>query len=340
MVHQYNVKTLANALTLEERKSRIMSLDESALRLNIKSLLQVMIPNSVVEITHKPQERGKDLVIVQKTRFGTENTAIVVKTGNIGGQTMGEIPAIEDQVKQCFEFPATLSTIAGELNIDKVWVMIGGTFSGGGHERLSRRLSKVSTTVRIYDVTWLAEQFTDLYPQAFFEGVVIDFINEKIMQLESRKLVSKCSGTLSVSWVNPIVASIDDVISLNDQSLPFILERKCLPFSDLKKLMLHGGRNIILSGDPGTGKSTAISKIALDLYKEAFNKLEKKGETTETVIDIPMLIVARDLIDIDKVSDSFRIYIPDEKIRERFRINIILIDGLDEIPYNLRAKNN
>ncbi len=99
MSQTYDIATLAKALTLEERKRRLTSQDEATLRRNLKALLDAMLPDSVVEITHGPEERGKDLVIVQQTRFGSENTAIVVKTGNIGGKTMGAITEIADQVE-------------------------------------------------------------------------------------------------------------------------------------------------------------------------------------------------------------------------------------------------
>ena len=100
MPEEYDVQTLAKALTFEERKKRIMSLDENTLRFRIKSLLEKMIPKSVIEITHGTGELGKDLVIVQKTIFGSEVIGIVVKTGVIGGKTMGKVAEIDDQVKQ------------------------------------------------------------------------------------------------------------------------------------------------------------------------------------------------------------------------------------------------
>jgi len=336
MTEQYDLATLAKALSFEERKRRLMCLDEKDLRLSISKLLEKAKPNSVIEITHSAEELGKDLVIVEKGIFGKEVTAVVVKTGVIGGKTMGKVAEIADQVEQCFDHPASLKTITEPLKINRVWVMVGGPFTSKGHIRLNAKLARISTATQIFDITWLAEQFTTFYPQVFFEGAVIEFISEKILKLESKKMISKCAVNLSDAWVDPLVAGIDEVIGLDEHSITLVFKQKRLPFSNLRTLALQPGRKIVLAGDPGTGKSTALAKMSLDLFKDAFN-LIAKGEGKETeIIQIPILTSARDVLRAQTPEVFVDEQFGDCPARERFRVSILLIDGLDEVSHKER----
>lgn len=336
MIEQYDLATLAKALSFEERKRRLMRLDESDLRLYISRLLEKAKPDSVVEITHGAEELGKDLVVVEKGVFGKEVTGIVVKTGVIGGKTMGKVAEIADQVEQCFDHPARLKTITEPLKISRVWIMAAGPFTSKGHIRLQAKLAKISSAIQIFDITWLAEQFTTFYPQVFFEGAVIEFINEKILELESKKMISRCAINLSDAWVDPLVAGIDEVIGLDEHSITLVFEQKRLPFSNLKTLALQVGKKIVLAGDPGTGKSTALAKMTLDLFKDAFNVIAK-GKLKETeIIQIPILTSARDVLHAQSTEAFINEQFSDCPARERFSVSILLIDSLDEVSHKER----
>ena len=334
MVEEYDLRTLAKALSFDQRKKILSSFPEQDLRSHLRSLLAAMEPNSTVEITHGPSELGKDLVMINETRFGKEVTAIVAKTGVIGGRTMGKAEEIGRQVDNCLEHPARLKTVAGDLRIDKVIVMVAGDFTQQGQQRVEAKIK--NKPVKCYDSKWLVEQFTEYYPEVFFEGSVVDFLKAKILELEKTRVVSRYAMALSESWVEPLVATLESPITFDEEALTIIFEKSRLPFSQLKGIALTGGSRIILAGDPGTGKSTALAKLALDVLKDSFNLVvQQKLKDTDRVA-VPLLILARDIVKFEDCEALITTHIPQEETRNRFRVNLLLVDGLDEVSPSLR----
>ena len=336
MTDEYDLKTLAKALSFDQRKRMVAALAEAQLRPHLKSLLQQMEPASIVELTHGPEELGKDLVTVMETRFGRDVKAIVVKTGVVGGKTMGKVDEISSQVEQSFLHPAQLKTVADPLHVNEVLVMVAGEFTTKGQQRLKAKTKNMN--VRLLDLNWLVQQFTDYYPQVFFEGQVVDFLKEKIVELEQIRFVPRCTKALSESWVEPLVSTLESPIFLDDQAFTIIFQERRLPFSQLKQLALPGENRIILAGDPGTGKTTALAKLALDMLKDSFNRVIQNKFKDDDTIPIPLLVAARDIINVDDCGALLSKYVPQDEIRHRFEVKSLFVDGLDEIPSNLRSK--
>ena len=330
---RYDFKTLANDLSSDQRSRLISSLSEVELHPWLRNLLAAMEPNSTVEITHGTEELGKDLVMVNNTKFGNQVNAVVVKTGTIGGKTMGKVDEIVSQVNQCFEHPALLRSVSGSLVVREVWVIVAGEFTTKGQQRLAASLK--GKNVRRFDLKWLVDNFTEYYPQVFFEGKVVDFLKERILELERKKAVVKCATALSEAWVEPLVATLDSPVTFDEESLVITFEKGRLPFSQLKQYIGPGNNRVILAGDPGTGKSTALAKLALDMFKEAFNTVIKRKVDKGERITIPLLLLARDIVIVGNCEDLLASLIPSEAI-ERFGIGLLLVDGLDEVPSPLR----
>jgi len=336
MIQDYDLKTLAKALSFDQRKKFLESLSEADIREHLKGLLTSMEPASVVEITHGAEELGRDLVMVKETKFGQEVTAVVVKVGTIGGATMGKAEEIARQVEACFLHPAKLKTLVGEFLVEKVWVMVAGEFTRTGQQRLQAKIK--TKPVKLFDIKWLVERFTEYYPQVYFEGNVIDFLKGKIIELERTRIISRCTSALSESWVEPLVASLESPVTFDEEALTIVFEKNRLPFSQLKQIVLSSTpRRIILAGDPGTGKSTALAKITLDIFKESFNLVVRKKVESNTKINVPVLMLAKDIIRFNDVESLLAAYIPEEETRSRFNVTLLLIDGLDEIPPGLHS---
>ena len=68
----------AKALPFDKRKEIIMSFKETELHDYLKKLFELMEPDYIVEITHGINEYGKDLVIVKKDSFGSENKITII----------------------------------------------------------------------------------------------------------------------------------------------------------------------------------------------------------------------------------------------------------------------
>lgn len=184
MVKQTEISGMARMLPKKRRGEILMSFPEKELHEHLKTLLGKMEPNAVVEITHGQQEYGKDLVMVREDQFGRATIALIVQMGHIRGATLGNVDKIISQVRQAFDHRVRLKTVAEELNISEAWVTLAGVLSVNAHKRLEEELK--GRSIRIFDLNWLVENFTRDYPQVFFAGKLIDFLQEKIQTFEKK----------------------------------------------------------------------------------------------------------------------------------------------------------
>jgi len=334
MYDQSEIVQQAKALSKETRKNILMSFKEVDIYPHLKSLLTKMDPESLVEITHGHDEYGKDLVMVREDQFGQTVIAIVVKTGDIRAKTLGKIDEVKSQVNQAIDHPARLKTVSGHLAVSKVWVILVGEVSQQAHKRLETEVKTHDITV--YDLNWLIKHFTEHYPQVFFEGRVMDVLQERIQDLETKHMFCERGKTLSECFVNPLVAMVDVPLQYDaEEQFALIIKEKKMPFSRLKSL-LKANRRIILAGDPGTGKSVALAKLAVDMLRKASGHVVRGVSKRE--IEIPILVRAIGLLDFDNCEELVQEYIPHAEVRDRFKIVTMLIDGLDEAPPNRREE--
>ncbi|MDE0323504.1 MAG: restriction endonuclease [Candidatus Poribacteria bacterium] len=97
-----DLKTQAELLTKDLRRQIIMAYTETNLHKALKELFQKMHPNYTVEITHGPQELGKDLVIIKSDEFGSEVFGVVVKCGHIRGKTAEDVDLLKEHIDNVF----------------------------------------------------------------------------------------------------------------------------------------------------------------------------------------------------------------------------------------------
>ncbi len=323
---------LAKTLTFECRKDILSGFKETDLHKYLKELFSRMEQNYVVEITHGANEFGKDLVLVRDDQFGKSAFGIVAKSGDIRGESAGRIDEIKSQVEQAFDHPATLKSMYEDLNISEVWIVLAGELSGNAQERLEKQIKYKN--IRIFPIKWLVENFTIFYPQVFFEANVIDFLQVKIHDLESKHLFSKKGRTLSECFVEPLVALMDDPIDLNEEHLSVIVEKGRMPFLQLNSI-LKPGEKIILTGDPGVGKSMALSKLALDGFKKA-SELGARDTSVKHKIKTPILITAKSILSYPSGEELKKQYFGDPALLDRFEPSLLALDGLDEVSAEQR----
>lgn len=341
----------AKSLTRDTRLKVLTDFREKELHENLKELFQAMEPDYYVEITHGPSELGKDLVILKPDKFSLEVIGVVVKRGDIRGRTAGDVEditsrvestlskgderllrEIESQMKQSAVHEAKLKSVYQDLPISTVYVVLAGNLSKQARTRLQKE-SSIKTV--IFDIHWLIDKFTEFYPQVFFEGRAIDFVQKKTLELESNYGLEKMGKTLSEYYVEPLIVTFSDPINFDEPSpedIKILLNRKRMPFSRLGNLCAHRTK-LVLLGDPGTGKTGAMAKLAISMYQKAYQTLIKTSEKTgkSTEINVPILVTAQKLHESDSVEQLVGCYFESDVVFDRFGINVIMVDGLDEI---------
>lgn len=337
----------AKALSKEKRRKVLMSFVELDLHRHLKELFNAMEPDYTTEITHGPDELGKDLVIVRKDAIGTHVTGVVVKTGHIRAKTVGEVDEVKDQVQkafspgtekkirdiesqvqQAFAHPAEMKTIFRKLPVSKVLVVLAGDLSNPARKRLEGELGG---NVEVKDINWLIEGFTNYYPQVFFEAGTVDFLQKRMQQLERKHwLFNKRQINLSDYFVEPQVATPDIPLNLDEKTLALITKKRKMPFSQLRSLLTHT-RRIVLVGEPGVGKSAALAKLAIDMLTEA-SALIFRGISKEEIIQIPILVSAKELLNAGTAEELLRKHFVAPDVVGRLKVKVLMIGALDEVP--------
>ena len=340
------LKERAKTLSETVRRKIIMDYKEPELFEFLKELFQAMEPDYMVEITHGVREFGKDLVIVKADKFGMDVIGVVVKRGHIRGKTLGhvddlkrraasalsrteekKIQEIESQIEQAFDHPARTRSIFHELPVSKVFVILAGEFSNEAQTRLNRELASKTA---IFDVQWLVAKFTEFYPQIFYEGRAIDFLERKISELEENHRLGKSGKNLSEYFVNPLVMTLSDPINFDEENLTIIFKEKKLSFLNLEKICKKI-RKLILLGDPGSGKTGSMAKLTIEMYREACNLLFKKPGKVKEQVPVPVFVPARMLLEAESEQEFLGKYFESDEVRNQFKVDIIIVDGLDEI---------
>lgn len=326
MTEQSELKRQAQNLPMAERESRLLSLKETELHSYLKELFGRMDPHSLIEITHGADEFGKDLVMVRDDPFERRVIGIIVKIGDIRAKTLKKVDEIMSQCNQAFSNPAQLKSINDRLPVSTVWVVLAGKISRQAHQRIETEVR--FHNVKIYDLQWLVDNFTEFYPQVFFEGHVMDYLQEKIQELEARHLFCTRGVNLSDCFVDPVVSTIDIPVTFDEEQISLTIRDRKMPFSHLSSLVKKH-RRLLLSGAPGTGKSVALAKLTLDMLKKAAKQLARGKNIA---LELPVLITANDLLIYDSHEDLMLQLIPyPEDVRNRFQITSLMVDALDEV---------
>jgi hypothetical protein len=335
-----SVSQLARAISKEERASFLASMPEVEFHRPLRELLSRLYPNSLVEITHGTREFGKDLVMVLEEPLGVSVTAFVVKSGDIAGKTAGEVDGLLEraestptpralrevlsQISQARSHSAKLKSDLRELTITRVVVVIAGQVSSNARDRITRELALAGD---VKDLNWLVDRFTDTYPEVFFDGLPLTFLQERIAELEKDALLAKAGKLLSDCFVEPLIARIDGGAVIDDAQLALSIRDRRVRLADLAASSGAAPRRILLLGEAGSGKSRALAKYCIDKYKLAAARLTARQ--SKRALAIPVLVSARELVDTNGLHRELTL-IPSE-LQGRLHVDALLVDGLDEV---------
>jgi len=332
--HLEKIRQQAQSLDKRERIKILMSFEELTIHRYLKQLFEKMYPHKIVEITHGSDEFGKDLVIVDQDIIkGYTAEAIIVVKGNIKGRTTGPVDKIKSQVEQAFAHPAKLKTIPQKTEVSGVVVIIIGEISKNAQERLEKELKAFGRNLYIHGLNTVADWFTNYYPQVFFVPEVINFFHKKFEGLETKHFFYRKGKNLSEYFVDPWIAK-EALPQFDEENVASFIKkqfkRQKFPFSQLSLPSSH--KKIMLVGGPGTGKSTCLAKLALDMFKEAYKTASHASY--EKSIKVPILIEARKLLEVDDAEQLKDMYLQD--IKDRCEVNVLMIDALDEVSPSYR----
>lgn len=324
------------AMPFSNKRDFLLSRLEKEIHEILKCLFEKAEDKSLAEITHGKDEFGRDLVVKRQDPYGEIYVGVIVKkgdeTGKITGETDGIIDKIISQGNQAIAQPCPLREIAvGSVSINSIFVVFVGKLTDNASRRIERELKIASA--RLIPLAILIDMLTEHCPEIFFEGDVVRYIQDRITNLEMKRDFPTRSKPLSVSFVDPYVTKIQTPSDLTDAVMERFYSEK-LPFKKLEQIA-ESGKKIIVVGDPGTGKSTALEKIALDMHTQYLREKMRKREKRD--IEIPILLKAADISSND-LNKSVEKQLPSAPLRERIKIKVLLIDGLDEENIEKRGK--
>ena len=281
----------ARVLPVDKRREILAALPETELHKHLAALFQAMGPDYTVAITHGNGEFGKDLTLVKQDSIAMTVVGVVVKRGDIKGQTLGDVDdvagrvrlvvahqggqklsEIRSQVRQALAHPAEIPTCFARLPVNRVLVVLAGEMSGQARSRLEKEV--VGATLEIHDMEWLVRNFTEYYPQVFFQGKVVDYVQSRIDELETKHWLSKTGKTLTECFVEPILIAYDPHSELMTEDVRLVVQRRKISFAELED-EIGRTKRMVLVGDPGAGKSAALSMLSLNLLRRSYASLTR-----------------------------------------------------------------
>ena len=328
----------ARQISMQDRMAKLMSFKEKDFHKCLERLFSEMDKEAVVRVTHSSTELGADLVVIRKDRFRESVAAVVVSMGHIRGDTGKQIERITSQIKQCFDMPREVPTRLDAATTSEVWLANVGDISQGARKRLNYQVKQeYKSVLTIHDIEWLAENFTEYYPEVFLGGDVLNFIEERIEALEMTNSLAKRASNLSMSewYVEPFLLTGRIPIEVDEEGTKISIGSHKVHFHNLKSI-IEKERLIIVSGDAGVGKTTALSKLVLDELREVSEKIV--GGRAEERVAVPVIMSAREILGCEDCESFLRKCTEKKQLASGFEISTLILDGLDEVSLEYRRE--
>jgi hypothetical protein len=308
---------------------------EADFRIILIDLLKKM-GYSDVKHTHRfgSPELGKDIIgrIVHQID-GDEWHAFVVKHGRIGGGSV-EVETIKSQIKQSFEYPYD-DLNGNKIRIHKVKVVTNENFTSGAQTSISS-----SNELKLYPNIdyWYHEKLIPLidqhYPDYWLPGdefckeysksvkfrIQEEFeLKDLSLNIEDKKVKKLITLFVEPHLTESVIEEFKDKIVGTEKRV----SRKKVSIYSLST----DEQNIIVTGEPGSGKTKLINNLTLSLLDADKNAEEKF---------IPVKLSGRELKEAqfsieEAVSNSVSLNAVETFSRTdltQYR-KIVLIDGID-----------
>jgi GTPase SAR1 family protein len=340
----------AKALPHETRLSILMAFPEAKLHKHVKALFEHMEPSYSTVITDGVNGHGKDLVIVKKDNLGIDVTAVIVKCWPITEITAGAVDQlkreitdilkagaskkfqeVESLVGHALEHPAEVETIFLDLPVNKIMVIVAGEFSRQATKQLVADVPINLEDVR--DIDWLIGKCTEHYPQVFFEQEVIESLHVQIAQLEAKHWLGGKRKNLSDYYVEILVAKTGarERAKAREVSMD-----KPSHLAKLKEI-IEEDRRVLLVGDPSSGKSAALVRLAIQMFRDALMDVIR-GRENKKPFELPILVNARQILEMGGTGALLGTLVVSPELESRMVITMLMVDALDEVPSSKRQQ--
>jgi len=318
----------AKGIAPKDRKEIIAALTEQEFRLALIELFQRMMPDATPHHTHGSNEYGKDIVITSPEPYGSQVFAVVVKTGKITGEAKGKIDEIVSQTRSALKISAEVPDVISSLQVDQVWVVMSGKIFPNARKKIENEFP--DTKIRFFDAEMLDKNFVEHFPEVYFHGNLLTFLDETSVGLDTNHLALAGSTTkLTDVFVDPILMQTKDDYQTDDYDYKELMSGKKMGLNKLD-VSSKQRRKILIVGEPGVGKSASLKKLTIDgLHRAAADSLKNKGLA---VLSFPIFVPAVIMKDINSVEELIKRTIPESIPDEKYKISAIHIDGLDEAP--------
>ena len=337
-------------LSEKQRKEFLKSFREIDIQKELKILFEKMKKSSV-HILQGTEEFGKDLIIKDVDPMATRYISVVVKMGDISGAAKDTtLNVIKNQVEQSFEIPFSIPDELGEKKINEVYVILFGMFSNNAQKNIDIFLgknSKYSGRVTLFDISDMDKFFCDYYPEIYCGASGFEALSKKDKELEL--ILLQKDRTIANSFIEPSLKkfvsndkkeictnSISDAKQLKKTITESLIGIDESIDSLIDKIQTAVPRNILIEGDAGSGKSVFAIKVAQRIIEKSIFELNvSKKRNNDKKINAPAYISALS-INGKNLEDIIREYYIDSTYN--FRINVLIIDGLDEVSQEKRKK--
>ena len=268
-------------------KSRLMEIQQNRTEQDLFPVLQQLLVAKEyddVEITHGPNEYGKDLVFSEfDTKLGEKEwLAMVVKNKNADMKAFEEGGEILRQVKLAFDYPYT-NNKGEDIYINKVIVVVNGTISNQAKNVMQKTLQpNQRNNIFIWNYQKLETEIEENIKDLFLSGETgsqVDFIlstyrknlEEKLVKLDNAQ---ELFSGLSITQINDIF------VNVRVANQKYENEKK--RYQDTPKIknkddvedsisIINSNKNTIIRGVPTSGKTLLLKRIglnALNQYKD------------------------------------------------------------------------
>ena len=217
-------------------------------------------------------ELGKDIIAsLLHPIDGEVWYAFVVKYGRIGGGTV-EIETIKGQVKQAFEY-AYDDLTGNKVRIHKVKVVTNENFTAGAQTSISqstelRSFSNIDYWYhdkliplidKFYPDFWLpGDEFCKEYTKSVRAKIQEEFeLKDLSINFEDKKVKKLLNLFVEPVLTEPVVEEKND----SSGNLIKNITRKNVSL----KTLSESAENILITGEPGSGKTKLINNVALSL---------------------------------------------------------------------------
>lgn len=342
------MKSVVKLISIKERINRLLNYSETDLHKLLAELYSRMLDNALICITHGPNELGKDIVIIQESKLCTHVTGVIVKKGTLSANSAGDIDSIKKRVRNLYELPnlgdRSIDEIVSQIEqtqdhyadipldmkkykISKVLIVVFGKITANAKQRFQEVL-KIGADYQC--IPWLVKNFTEYYPEVFFDSELLVFISRRIVMIENNHFLAKKHIDFTKYYVDPIITKYTFQKKIDQNTIPDLIKGKHFAFADMLKL-IESKKFVLMIGEPGTGKTGILNRLSLHYLGKASNQIiDCKSHPCE----VPVYVRAKELLEYENPKE----YVDKQysEINRACTINAILVDALDELPSERR----